>query len=676
MKYLNYILLLTLLVSAFFLKEHLHVSTNLASLFAPKEKLQELNIANKLGYSNDILIAVKGFGYSAQTEVRELSQKLQKLKQVTSIQSSLEPSKELQKYFKTYYPLLSNFKQTEQTQQSIHQTLQELYDTQFSTIFYTPINANDPLGLFKLPEMQKLKQGSYGYILRVKTTVSTSQMAADRQLYKAVKNILKPYPNVISFAPFYYTVENSRAIKKDVQFIIILSTLVLLFIYFILLKNIKLLLHTLITLGSSMLFATLISTFLFKDFNILSLAFGMSITAVSIDYLLHYYFHHFYSASKRVEKNVLYGFLTTATAFGLFSFIDIPLIAQISFFTLLSLSFAYIVFTFVFPYLNIPAYQEHKYQTLTTQKISAYFIFLLSIMLFIYTAFTLQLDTNIRHLDYQNLSLQKVEEKFKDANRNKLYPKIVQANSLESLVMQLHTLHTAPYLLSQEECKKRKNILENYDFSTLKQTLNFEAKNIGYKPTYFQKAYDFAMELPECKAVTVDDFKRFGLSVYKEKNVYYTLALIDNPNKALSITSILKNTTKDMYKELMQFSFYVVGIIIILLIISVKRKFIYALNYILFPVGMTLFILSFLGPLNLMHFFSLIILIAIGIDYGIYMANSQQEQQTSLAINYSLLSSFAAFGVLVFSSITALYSIGLAISLGLFFIFILTKVMK
>ena len=434
--------------------------------------------------------------------------------------------------------------------------------------------------------------------------------------------------------------------------------------------------HTLITLLSSMLFATLLSTLVFKEFNILSLAFGMSITAVSIDYLLHYYFHHFYSSSKKVETDVLYGFLTTAAAFMLFSFIDIPLIAQISFFTLLSLSFAYFVFTFVFAYLEIPTYQEKKSPTLNTQKISAYLIFALSIGLIIYTSFTLKLDTNIRHLDYQNISLQKVQQIFKQANTNKLYPKIVQANSLEALVLELHKLGTSPYLLSQEECIKKKNILSKYDFETLNQTLNTEAKNIAYNATYFINAYKFATQLPKCKTVTINDFKRFGLSVYQNHNIYYTLALIDNPNIALSITSILKNATLHMYKELIRFSLFVVGIIIVLLLLSVKKKFIYALNYILFPPVVTLFILSFLGSLNIMHFFSLIILIAIGIDYGIYMSNSQDKEQTTLAINYSLLSSFAAFGVLIFSSITALYSIGITISLGLFFIFLLTKVMK
>ncbi|MBC8236595.1 MAG: hypothetical protein H8E76_00015 [Helicobacteraceae bacterium] len=77
-----------------------------------------------------------------------------------------------------------------------------------------------------------------------------------------------------------------------------------------------------------------------------------------------------------------------------------------------------------------------------------------------------------------------------------------------------------------------------------------------------------------------------------------------------------------------------------------------------------------------MHIFSLIILIAIGIDYGIYMSRTDKPSSTMLAIKYSLLSTFAAFGVLVFSSITALNSIGLVITLGIATIFILIKVMK
>jgi len=77
-----------------------------------------------------------------------------------------------------------------------------------------------------------------------------------------------------------------------------------------------------------------------------------------------------------------------------------------------------------------------------------------------------------------------------------------------------------------------------------------------------------------------------------------------------------------------------------------------------------------------MHVFSMIILVAIGIDYGIYMSKTDKPSNTMLAIKYSLLSTFAAFGVLIFSTITALNSIGIVITLGVGAIFILIKVMK
>jgi len=113
-----------------------------------------------------------------------------------------------------------------------------------------------------------------------------------------------------------------------------------------------------------------------------------------------------------------------------------------------------------------------------------------------------------------------------------------------------------------------------------------------------------------------------------------------------------------------------------MLFLSVKKRFLYALNYIIFPLSFTLAILVSLDSINIMHLFSLIILIAIGIDYGIYMSNSDKPSNTMLAIKYSLLSTFAAFGVLIFSTIVALNSIGMVITLGCGAIFILIKVMK
>jgi predicted exporter len=69
--------------------------------------------------------------------------------------------------------------------------------------------------------------------------------------------------------------------------------------------------------------------------------------------------------------------------------------------------------------------------------------------------------------------------------------------------------------------------------------------------------------------------------------------------------------------------------------------------------------------------FALIILIAIGIDYGVYMHKTTTQTETKIAIKYALLSTLAGFGVLIFSDTVALYSIGFVITVGVGAIFIL-----
>jgi predicted exporter len=62
----------------------------------------------------------------------------------------------------------------------------------------------------------------------------------------------------------------------------------------------------------------------------------------------------------------------------------------------------------------------------------------------------------------------------------------------------------------------------------------------------------------------------------------------------------------------------------------------------------------------------LFIVLAIGIDYGIYMNEPTLSHNTTLAIIYSLISTFAGFGVLALSQINSLYSIGMTAIIGIF----------
>ena len=703
MKYINFFILFILLSAGVFLKDSIHISTNLLSLFANKESIEKLNIANNLGYSKEMLIAVKGFDKESKRKVREITKSLEKIKQIKFVQSSVVPTEELQEYYKKYYPIIASFSNTSLSQVDISKKLEALYNAQFTNIFYSSVDKNDPLSLFNLKRVTGknishkgsfITLGKYGYLIRVMTDISPSQMSDAKILYDDVKSILKSYDGVVAFAPFFYTVENSTKIKEDVQWIVLLSTFVLLVIYLFLLKNIKLLSQTLVALFSSMVFAALICTTTFENFNVLSLAFGMSLTAVSIDYLLHYHFHNFYETEKKIDKNVLYGFLTTLSAFGIFSFIPIPIIAQISFFAVLSLSFAYMLFTFVFPKLELKRYEvvSTSQENGERYKLSSILIFILSIVLFIYSTFHFHLDTNIRNLDYQNIELRAAEKLFKENSASKLSPVIVQARSKDALIAHLHqlkekipdTFSLASFVLDKKECQKREKILKNYDFNYLNTTINRESAKLGFKEGYFKDVYNFTQNLPTCEIPNLDMFRAFSLAAFYKDGIYYSIALVGDVEKAktfdfvsdINVKAMFNKSAKEMYKNLEIYGSVVLILIFILLFFSVKNRVLYALNYILFPLSFTLAILVSFESINIMHLFSLIILVAIGIDYGIYMSNSKQPYNTMLAIKYSLLSTFAAFGVLVFSSIVALNSIGLVISLGCGAIFILIKVMK
>ncbi len=71
----------------------------------------------------------------------------------------------------------------------------------------------------------------------------------------------------------------------------------------------------------------------------------------------------------------------------------------------------------------------------------------------------------------------------------------------------------------------------------------------------------------------------------------------------------------------------------------------------------------------------LFVILAIGIDYAIYLSK-KSDVLTKRAIAYSLVSTFAGFGVLIFSQINALFSMGIIATIGIVSIFILLVFVK
>jgi len=686
MKYLNGAIFVLLSLIYFNLSSQIKFSTNFLEIFLSQKSINLFNIAKKLGATQEILIAKKGFDDKSIDELYEIKKELEKIPEIPKVELKHSSSKEMKKYLIKNYYILSEFDDKVLTQKDIKKRLQNIYDKVHESVIYEPINTYDPLSLFSLPstlneKYTKLK--NYGYVLKAQTYINTSSASDSRKLYDEVNKVLEKHVDVIAIAPFFYLVENSSYIKSDAQKIMLISTLFLLILYFFILKNYRLFFNTIIAIGSSILSAILVTFFMFESISILALVFGVSITTISVDYMFHYYFHGDFSTKKFiVQKRVLFGFITTFSVFVIFSFINIELFSQLAVFSAVSLSVAYLLFSSLFAYLNIsPVILKQK--TIKTKGFKPLHVVIVSLLMLGYVYQNLEFDNNLKNLDYQNKRLINLSKKFNEGLANINYQKVlISAKSKEELLERYEELlkkhpsmlGVGKFVYSNKKCNSKKERLQSYDFKTLKADINRYAKEVGFKDVFLE-AYRGVEDI-ECKMYVLDDMK---FKIIKEKDDFYTVALI-NPNEkiekslhveVLNLGKTLANDIKEMKTTLVDYMFISFIFIVCILLFLSGKKILFPLMYLLFPFSSVLFAITLFGMINIMHMFALVILLAISIDYGIYLHNTTTTRETKTAIKYALLSTICGFGVLIFSSTIALYSIGFVITVGVGSIFLL-----
>ena len=689
MRYINLIIFITLSLVYLLFFSHVRYSTNFLEIFFTQQSLKLFNIAKKMGTNEEILIAHKGFDTKSLKELRKIADKLKELPEISQIHLENTVSSELKEYIKKHYYLLAKFDDTPLNSQQIEEKLQTIKEKLENSILYEPVDMYDPLELFsfeKSVQPRYLKLSDYGYVLKATTTIDTSSAELSKQLYDKLNAILSKYEDTLAIAPFFYLVENSTYIKNDAQKIMTLATILLLVLYFFILKNTTLFLNSILAIGSSILGAIMISSFFYESINVLSLAFGVSITTISIDYMFHYYFHNNFSPTKNhFQKKVFFGFLTTVGVFVIFSFIDIDFFAQLAIFGAVSISIAYLIFSFLFVYLNI---KEPKVLVCQKSKkgIKAFYIVGFSLGLLVISVQNLEFDYELKNLDYQNKKLIDLSTKFREGLDTKRYQKVLISGETKEKVLENYEellgehpsmLGIGNFVLSQKKCEQKLSQLQEYDFVKFKDTLQRISKELGFVRG-FEKAY-MGIDNLTCN-MSIIDAMRF--KIIEQEGMFYTLALIAQDElveakpylSLVDVGKILKQDTLEMKERLIFYMYLCFGFILFLLVIVARETFYYPLMYVLFPMSVVLSVLSLFFKINIMHIFALVILLAISIDYGIYLHNSQSSSQTKMAIKYALLSTLCGFGSLVFSSTVALFSIGIVITIGISAIFLLLYV--
>ncbi len=679
-----------------------HFSTNMLSIFPQNSYTKQLEDASKLQTLNRLLVISKGSDTVSKERLETIAAELRAIDGIDELFFKVEGiHSPTAAYLRKHYAERLDLNNSRTSPAYIETRLKNLYNEMQLSFLFSGLNTSDPLELFGDPMQRKRAQSKDGialfngedYMLSATLTVGVADVEGSQKLYDDVHAVTDGYDeDVTVFAPHFFTAENSAKIKREVNLIITATMLLLLLFYAFSLRDFKVLLLTSIALGSSLFVGLTAVTFLFPEVSVFTLAFGSGIAMMAVDYFFHYYFHGYYTGKEKSRRKVFYAFLTTVSGFGILSFAEFPLIQQLALFGITALAFSYFQFSFLFASWQFePKAKRLRLRALSKGFVGSKIVLALSLLLLAVAFSQLRFSGDLRQLDYQNAKLLALQEKLKTGGSDERAV-LVYGHSIDDLLHKMETVQKenasfrslAMLNRSKEGFDAYAQNIKAIDLSNLREVLESQATKIGFRSGTFSNAYTFT----ENMAYTQPDLavaKALGFeTVQLDEGRWMSLAFVDakeadaltyDDNLVLLETStLLKKGVEDVLDQLVVIAALTFGLITLLLVVLLKQRALVAMNYVLFPLGVIAVTLALLGSFSVMHLFALIIVMVAAIDYGIYMSDVQEE--TDEAIYYAMLTTFAGFGIFVFSHIGALHHIGLVIALGIASTFILQSLQK
>ena len=181
--------------------------------------------------SQTLLVSVKGFDASALEQIQEIEIKLDSLEWVSLKIKARNYA--LVVHHNANKLMIQDVNVTKLSTLDVAKTLKSLYHEMTSSFFPVTIDEIDPFKILisKKPIEIQSKNGhailgDYGYMSYF--TLQTKSLKDHKKVYDEIHDILRDVKEVQFFSPLFYYVENSEAIRSDVQNIMTLAFIILL----------------------------------------------------------------------------------------------------------------------------------------------------------------------------------------------------------------------------------------------------------------------------------------------------------------------------------------------------------------------------------------------------------------------------------------------------------------
>ena len=538
-------------------------------------------------------------------------------------------------------------------------------------------------------------------------------------------NNLKPNPSVTlrMVGPPAFAVASRESIRRDATELSIFATGFVIGIIYLFYRSVVAVLLCSIPLLCGIIISISAVVLIFGSIHGITLAFGIVILGVAIDYPIHLFSHlkrdeHPSKAMDRIWPILRLGVFTTSLGYVSMFFSGFDGLIQLAFFAVCGLVSASLITRHILPLIA----GSLTLSTLPTRSIPFAILFKSKIFFYIFLAGAVLVLGFQRNEFWENdiAQLSPIPEKQlalekqmrKELNLpNVSYWVIVTGETEQSVLVRTESVAeklqalkeqgalngfdaVTKYLPSIEKQTERMKALPSSD--KLKENLRIAQAGLPFKKNAFEGFIQEVSQAKNSEFLTSDRFQgtllgaRVNKLFYNQGNLWFSLislkgtfdqkliarAINDFPAENVFVLEPRKtsNTMINRYRD-RALLFFGWGCLIIAITLKVALRQWTTLGRVLIPIfGSVLTVMAILIAsgvrLSLFHLVSLLLVIGLGIDYALFL-NSQpkskeERSKTRQALLICNLSTVSVFGTLAFSTTPVLRAIGATVAIGAF----------
>ena len=530
------------------------------------------------------------------------------------------------------------------------------------------------------------------------------------------------YPSIslLKTGSIYYSASAGSRARQEISTIGAGSVLGIVLLIIIVFRAISPLWLSFISTGFGIMLAFVVTFLFLGRIHLFTLVFGASLIGVSVDYAFHFFASRLegerdwtgWKAVRHIFPGVTLGLITSVIAYLSLAATPFPGLRQLALFSSVGLVGSYLTVMILFPVISsTPIISRSRLLNFTFVQIELWksngrYISVASILLIIFIVsgwMQLNIEDDIRLLQPPAEDLKQQEKDIRNITKQSYsnYLFVVQGKDSEEVLQKeehitdrLDDMGEAVlngYRSVTQHIPSKKRQIENKTLvieNLVNSHLNGLAQDIGLSEQdvvsikeSWNKDYPLLdishwLEQPSSKPnryLWIDNKGNQSVSIIVIEGVKDNTVLSNLASGIEGVTYINKtDEVSNIFQEYRQriTIMVVVGYIVILLLLMQRYGIKKAFMVVLVPAVAAMCSVAVTGWLglswNLFGVLAIILVLGIGIDYTLFMVESQQHQaSTLLAIWMSALTTILAFGLLSLSNTPAMHTFGITLLAGI-----------